>query len=159
MTTYYDVRFIVRDGSVSLHSLIPQYGYLVFLICFYWYWYMLIPVFLSSLLCFLHMLNCSWAHTLSYLFMYCSFASIGHADVMWSIFSSKCWHSLHLLSVSVYNIFVARYFVCVTLGLLLQLFHFQFLINIIIDIIPFTPSSSKWYLSFNFSIRTSFYEN
>jgi len=55
----------------------------------------------------LHMLKCSCAHTLSCLFMYCSFASIGHADIIWSIVSSNCWHSLHLLSLSVFNIFVA----------------------------------------------------
>ena len=61
----------------------------------------------------LHMLKCSWAHTLSCLFVYCSFASIGHAD-MWSIVSSNCWQSLHLLSVSVFNIFVAYYFICNT---------------------------------------------
>jgi hypothetical protein len=30
----YDVCFIVGDGCVSLH-LIPQYGYLAFLACFY----------------------------------------------------------------------------------------------------------------------------
>ena len=30
-------------------------------------------------------------HTLSCLFMYCSFASIGHADVMCYIVSSNCW--------------------------------------------------------------------
>ena len=34
---------------------------------------------------YLHMLKCSCAHTLSCRFMYCSFASIGHADIMWSI--------------------------------------------------------------------------
>ena len=55
----------------------------------------------------LHMLKCSWAHTLSCLFVYCSFASIGHADIMWSIVSSNYLQSLHLLSVSVLNIFVA----------------------------------------------------
>ena len=55
----------------------------------------------------LHTLKCSCAHTLSCLFMYCSFASIGHSDIMWSIISSICWQSLHLLSVSVFNIFVA----------------------------------------------------
>ena len=27
---------------------------------------------------FLHMLQCSWTHTLSFLFMYCSVANIGH---------------------------------------------------------------------------------
>ena len=31
--------------------------------------------------------------------MYCSFASIGQADIMWSIVSSNCWQSLHLLSL------------------------------------------------------------
>jgi len=46
-------------------------------------------------------------HTLSCLFMYCSFASIGHAAITWSTVSSNCWQSLHLLSVSVFNIFVA----------------------------------------------------
>ena len=54
----------------------------------------------------LHMLKCSCAHTLSGLFMYCSFASIGHADIMWCIVSSNCWQSLHLLSVFMFNIFV-----------------------------------------------------
>jgi len=54
-----------------------------------------------------HMLKCSCAHILSCLFTYCSFASIWHADIIWSIVSSNCWHSLHLLSVAVFNIFVA----------------------------------------------------
>jgi len=44
--------------------------------------------------------------------VYCSFASIGHADIMWSIVSSNCWQSLLLLSVSMLNIFVAYYFFC-----------------------------------------------
>jgi hypothetical protein len=44
--------------------------------------------------------------TLSCLFIYRSFASIGHADMMWSIVSSNWWQSLHLLSVSVFSIFV-----------------------------------------------------
>ena len=43
--TYYDVRFIVRDGCIGLRLLVPQYGYLVFLTCFYSFRYMLIPVF------------------------------------------------------------------------------------------------------------------
>jgi hypothetical protein len=33
--TYYDVWFVVGDGSVCLHLLIPQYGYLASLACFY----------------------------------------------------------------------------------------------------------------------------
>jgi hypothetical protein len=47
----------------------------------------------------LHMLKCSCALTLSCLFIYCSFASIGHADRMWSIVSSNWWQNLHLLCV------------------------------------------------------------
>jgi len=49
-------------------------------------------------------LKCSCAHTLSCLFMYCSFASIGHAGIIWSIVSWNCWH---LLSVSVFNNFAS----------------------------------------------------
>ena len=33
--TEYDVRFIVMDGSVSLHLLFPQYGYFAFNNYFY----------------------------------------------------------------------------------------------------------------------------
>jgi hypothetical protein len=39
--------------------------------------------------------------------MYCPFASTGHADIIWSTVSSNCWQSQHLLSVSVFKIFVA----------------------------------------------------
>ena len=74
----------------------------------------------------LHMSKCSWAHTLTCLFVYCSFASIGHDDIMWSIVSSNCWQSLHLLSVSVLNILLHS-ISFVALGLVLPLFHFQFL--------------------------------
>jgi len=49
----------------------------------------------------LHMLKCICALTLSYRFTYSSFASIWHADIICSIVSSCCWHSLHLLSVCV----------------------------------------------------------
>jgi hypothetical protein len=59
-----------------------------------------------------HMLKCSCTRTVSCPFMYCCFASIGHADMIWFMVSWNCWHNLHLLSVSVCNIFVAWYFVC-----------------------------------------------
>jgi hypothetical protein len=55
----------------------------------------------------LHVLKCICALILSCRFTYCSFASIGHADVIYSIVSSCCWHSLHLLSVSVCSTFVS----------------------------------------------------
>jgi len=51
---------------------------------------------------FLHMLKCSCVLTLSCLFMYCSFASIGLANIVWSIVSSNVWQILHLLSISDY---------------------------------------------------------
>jgi hypothetical protein len=41
---YYDVWF-VGVGSVCLHLLIPLYDYFASLACFYWFWYMFIPVF------------------------------------------------------------------------------------------------------------------
>ena len=55
------------------------------------------------------MLECSWAHTLSCLFVYCSFASIGHADIMWShkIVGKVCLCCLFLCSI-----FLLRRFVC-----------------------------------------------
>jgi hypothetical protein len=40
----------------------------------------------------LHMLKCSCALTLSCLFIYCSFASIGHADMLRSIASSNYYY-------------------------------------------------------------------
>ena len=42
----YDVQFIVREGSVGVHLLIPWYGYLTFMTCFYQFWFLFIPVFI-----------------------------------------------------------------------------------------------------------------
>ena len=54
--------FVVGDNSVSLYLVITQYGYLACLTCFYWFWHMFIPMFLSSFTPFsLHMLKCSCA--------------------------------------------------------------------------------------------------
>jgi hypothetical protein len=44
--TNYNVWFVIRNGCVSLNLLIPQYGYFASLACFYWFWYMFVPVFL-----------------------------------------------------------------------------------------------------------------
>jgi len=46
ITTRYDVKLIVRDGSVSLHLLILYYDYLTFMTSFNWFWYMVKPVFI-----------------------------------------------------------------------------------------------------------------
>ena len=56
----------------------------------------------------MHMLKCSWAHTQSCLFMYCYFAKIGHADIMRSIISSNCWHSLFLFAIYYYSYLLLR---------------------------------------------------
>jgi len=60
----------------------------------------------------LHMLKCSWAHTLSWLFICCSFVNIGLADTMCSTVSSNCLQSLNVPSVSICNISVAWYLAC-----------------------------------------------
>jgi hypothetical protein len=41
----YNVWLVIEDGHVSSYLLIPQYGYLTSLTCFYWFWYMFIAVF------------------------------------------------------------------------------------------------------------------
>ena len=61
---------------------------------------------------FLHMLKCSWIHYLSCLFMYYSLNSNWHVDIVCSTVSSNCVQSLHLLLLSVCDIFVAWYLVC-----------------------------------------------
>ena len=94
-------------------------------------WFVTIEFGTCSYQCFLssctpislHMSKCICALILSCHFTYSSFASIGHAETIWSIVSSCCWYSLHLLSVSGYSIFVT-YFV-VMLDLVLPLFRSQ----------------------------------
>ena len=46
----------------------------------------------------LHMLNCICALTLTCRFTYCSFASIGHADVIWSIVTS-CYYYYYYYNI------------------------------------------------------------
>jgi hypothetical protein len=82
----------------------------------------------------LHILKCSWVHTLSHHLMYCSFASIGHADIMWSTVLSDCWHSLHVLSVDGWNI-ILHDILFVMPNLVLSLFHFHFLLSLLLLLI------------------------
>jgi len=72
-------------------------------------------------------LEFSWAHTPSCLFVYCSFANTGHADIMWCIFSCNFWCSLHLLSVSVCNTLL-RVILFVMDDLVMLFFRFPFLL-------------------------------
>ena len=124
----YNVWFAIGDSSVSLYLLIPQYGYLASLTCFYWFWHMLIPVFWSNFTpVSFHMLKCSCAHTLSCPFMCSSFASIGHADIMLSVVSSNCWQ-VCTCYLSLCSIFLSHNILFVTTGFVLPLHHFQFML-------------------------------
>jgi hypothetical protein len=76
----------------------------------------------------LHTLKCSWAHTVTCLFMYCSFAHFGHADIMWSDVWSDCWHNLHFRSLFV--IFLLHDISYVVSDIVVLLFHFQFCFRI-----------------------------
>jgi hypothetical protein len=81
----YYVQFTVRNGSVRLHLLVAQYGYLTFMTCFtnFGTLYNFTPIFLL-------MLTCSRSHTLLCLFVYRSFSIVGQADVICSTASSNC---------------------------------------------------------------------
>jgi hypothetical protein len=100
------LRMVLSVCTCWFHSMVTSST------CFYWFWYMFLPVFFLSNCTSvpLHMLRCNCALILC-LFIYCSFASIGPADMMWSVVSSNWWQSLHLLSVFV------SIFCCVVLRL------------------------------------------
>ena len=100
----YNVWLLVRDGSLCtcwFHSMVilpPWVTSTEFGTCSYrCFFFTRTPISL-------HMLLWICAHTPSCHFMYCSFANIGHAYIIWSTVSSNCWQSLHLLSVSVFSI-------------------------------------------------------
>lgn len=61
---------------------------------------------------FFDMLKYVWAHTPFWRFVYCCFTSIRHADIIWSTLPSYFRHTVHLLSASVFSIFVAYYLLC-----------------------------------------------
>jgi hypothetical protein len=105
---------------------------------------------------FLQQLKRSWAYALSSHFTYCSFASNGHADKMCCVALYFC-HSPHLLSVSVFNIYVARnlvlnaWFCAADISLSLSVTHyivFPFFIKEFPDLafVRFMPSL---FVSFN----------
>jgi hypothetical protein len=98
--THYDVRFIIRHGSASLHcwchNMLPLPSRPVSI---NFGTYMVIPLFPVSLYTHpLHMLKCSWSHNLSYLSMYCSFATIAHVDLTCSVVSANCLRSAFAIS-------------------------------------------------------------
>jgi len=45
--------FIVRSSSISLHCWFHNVGNVAFITCFDWFWYMVIPMLVSNLACFL----------------------------------------------------------------------------------------------------------
>ena len=80
---------------------VPQYGNLNFSTSLYQFLYKAIQLF--AVQCSpisLHMLQCSSAHTVSCLCMYCYFPTIVHADMMCSTVSSNCLQSTFSLCFS-----------------------------------------------------------
>jgi len=82
--TAYDVQFIVRVGSVGFHLLIPSSMFTLrsgLVSTNFGVW-----SFQSALSNFtpvsLHIVTCSWSNSLSCLFMYCSFTSAEHGNML-----------------------------------------------------------------------------
>ena len=93
----YGFRFIVRNNSLFA-LFVPQYGNLTFRTCIYQFLYKATQMFVVQFLPISsHMLQCSSAHTLSCLCMYCSFTNIGHADMICSTVTSNCLQSTFTL--------------------------------------------------------------
>ena len=108
INTDYDVLFIVRDGCVKSSPCyfivwLPHFHNLLLLILVRAYTIFHCPI----LLLFPCVCERIVEHTLwSCRFLYCSFASVGHGDIMWYIILSYCWRNLHLLPVCyVFSIF------------------------------------------------------
>jgi len=69
---------------------------------FDWFWYIYQCLFSNFTPISLHMLKCSWAHTISCLFMYCSFADIGHADMCSTLYYYCYYYSGAILKTAVF---------------------------------------------------------
>jgi len=61
----------------------------------------------------LHVKQCKYVQTLSWLIKYSFFARMGHPEFMWSIDSSCCLYYRHLLSVSSLKILLLEKFVLI----------------------------------------------
>jgi hypothetical protein len=57
-----------------------------------------------------------WKHTLLNRCINCSFASNGQADIIWSVISSHCWHSLHLLCLWYFLCYYFTVNVCIQIS-------------------------------------------
>jgi hypothetical protein len=108
VTRILPVLFMITDGFVGSHLLLV---YLTFMTCCYNIGACLYQCSLSNCTpVFLYILKYNLAHTLSCRFIYCTVANIGPTDVMWSLVSSHCGHSLHWL-------FCFQYLYCMIFGL------------------------------------------
>jgi len=142
----YDVWFIVRDGSVVLHLLISYYGYLTFktLIDRFGMW-----SFQCSLSNFtpisLHILKCTWARTISRLFVYCSFADNRDAD-MCVILSIVCWPFVTSLSRSVCKESPNLAYMCWMLSFVVSLFSFGLIL--LQPLLPYYCWIHIWFITF-----------
>ena len=125
IVTHYALRFIVRNSSIDLHcwfhNMVTLPSVPVYTNFCIWPYNCLLYNFLPISL---HMLQCSSAHTVSCLCMYCSFANIGHADMICSTVSS-----IYICSLFLFVIFLLHNIWFAMPDPVLPLFHFQSLLS------------------------------
>ena len=127
--TNYNVQFVVRNGSVSLNLLIPQYGYIASLACFYWFWYIFVPVFFCPIV---PLFPCiCWSvvvHTLYRVFLCTLLLPVLGMPILYGLLSHQTVGVVCICYLSLCSIPSSCNILFVSLGLVLLLFHSQFLL-------------------------------
>jgi hypothetical protein len=106
----YNVWLVIGDGPVSLYFLVPQYGYLTSSACFYWFWYMFIPVFLCLTVPLFSCICWSVAvHSLYHVFLYTVLLPVLGMQIWCGLLSHQiggkaCICYLSLCSIFLFNI-------------------------------------------------------
>ena len=103
----YNVWFVVRNGSVSLNLLIPQYGYVASLACFCCFWYMFLPVFFGPIVpLFPYVCWSVVVHTLYRVFLCTVLWSVLGMPILYGLLPHQtvgivciCYLSLYLISL------------------------------------------------------------
>ena len=144
IATSINVHVPVSLSWIMMPSLLVR---MVLFVCSYWFHNMLtLPSWLVSNDCgtaysfqcslfhftpvSLHLIKCGWVHTLSCLFMYCSFVSIGHADMMCSTVSSNCLR-VCVFCLFLFVIFLSHYVWFLMPDLVLLLLHSRLLLLVL----------------------------
>ena len=109
------ITFLSPEIATSLNMCVPYsllWIMMFFVYCWRWFCQFALVDFIIWLPCLLDLFSTDFGICSYQCFMFSYFDNIGYADMVWSIVSSNLWCSLHLLSVSVCNIFIAWNFVC-----------------------------------------------